>query len=123
MAFNRAFGPYGWSYWCLLICNGLTPQTLWFKWVRQNPVPLFIVSIIVNIGMWLERYVIVITSLTRDFIPAAWGTYHGTWNDWGIFLGTLGFFTFCMCLFVRFLPMIAFYEVRVTRHEMTHGKH
>ena len=123
MMWNRMFGPYAPAYIMLLLCNGVAPQFLWFKRVRLNAYLLFLICIIISVGMWLERYVIVITSLTRDFVPAAWGTYHGTWNDWGIFLGTLGFFTFCMCLFVRFLPMIAVHEIRVTHHEMTHGKH
>ena len=70
--------------------------------------------------MWLERYVIVVTSLTRDFLPSSWGTYHGTIWDWGIFLGTLGFFTACMCLFIRYMPMIAIHEVRHLHHKDTH---
>jgi len=120
MMWNRAFGPYWPAYWMLILCNIAIPQALWFKKVRHNPIPLFIVTIIINIGMWLERYVIVVTSLARDFLPSSWGTYHGTIWDWGIFLGTLGFFTACMCLFIRYLPMIAIHEVRHLHHKDSH---
>lgn len=120
MMWNRAFGPYWPAYWMLILCNILIPQALWSKKVRHNPIPLLIVSIVINIGMWLERYVIVVTSLARDFVPSSWGTYHGTIWDWGIFLGTLGFFTACMCLFIRYLPMIAIHEVRHLHHKDSH---
>ena len=116
---NRATGPYWPAYWALIFCNGLAPQTLWFKWARTNWIFLFVIANIVSVGMWLERYIIVVTSLTRDFMPSAWGTYHGTFWDWSTFIGTLGFFAFCMCLFIRYLPMIAIHEIRVTHHEMT----
>lgn len=124
MMWNRMVGPYAPSYWALIFCNILTPQLLWFKAVRGNVYVLWGITIIIGIGMWLERYVIIITSLTRDFMPSAWGTYHGTPWDWGIYLGTLGFFTTCMCLFVRFLPVLAVHEVRVSQHNITgHGHH
>ncbi len=124
MMLNRWTGPIAPSYWALIFCNILTPQLLWLKRVRSNIPVLWGITIIIGIGMWLERYVIIITSLTRDFMPSAWGTYHGTPWDWGIYLGTLGFFTFCMCLFVRFLPVLAIHEVRVSQHKITgHGHH
>jgi hypothetical protein len=88
------------------------PQSLWFRKVRSSPVLLWIVSIIVNIGMWLERFVIVVISLHRDFLPSAWGTYKATRWDYMTFLGTLGFFTFAFLLFIRVLPMISIFELR-----------
>ena len=124
MMWNRMTGPYAPSYWALIFCNIITPQFLWLKYVRSNVWILWGITIIIGIGMWLERYVIIITSLTRDFMPSAWGTYHGTPWDWGIYLGTLGFFTTCMCLFVRFLPVLAVHEVRVSQYNITgHGHH
>ncbi len=120
---NRQWGPYWPAYWALILCNIIMPQFLWIKWVRITPIPLFIISMFVNVGMWLERYVIVVTSLTRDFLPSSWGTYHGTIWDWGIYLGTLAFFATCMCLFIRFVPMIAIHEVRVSHHKMTGHHH
>ena len=120
MMWNRMFGPYAFQYWCLILCNGVTPQLLWFKRVRNHPGILFVISIIVNIGMWLERYVIVVTSLHRDFIPSEWTYYSGTRWDWMTYLGTIGFFMFAMCLFVRWIPMISIFEVKqivATGHE------
>jgi molybdopterin-containing oxidoreductase family membrane subunit len=109
---NRAFGPYGMAYWALIGCNVLTPQLLWSKRIRQRPVPLFIIAIVVNIGMWLERFVIVVTSLHRDYLPSAWGMYYPTRWDWAIYIGTLGFFVALLFLFIRFLPMISIFEMR-----------
>lgn len=109
---NRFFGPYAPFFWALLICNGLIPQVLWSPKVRQNVVLLFIISLIVNVGMWLERFVIVVTSLHRDFLPSSWGMYTPTVWDWGLYLGTIGFFTFMMFLFVRYVPMISIFEMR-----------
>ena len=123
MMWNRMFGPYAPSYWALIFCNIVVPQLLWIKSVRTNVGILWGITIIIGIGMWLERYVIIITSLTRDFMPSAWGTYHGTPWDWGIYLGTLGFFTTCMCLFIRFLPALAIHEVRVSQHNITGRSH
>lgn len=122
MMANRAFGPYSWAYAALLFCNALTPQTLWFKWVRTNPLPLFVVTIIVNIGMWLERYVIVVTSLTRDYLPAAWGEYAGTVFDWAAYVGSIGLFLFMLSLFVKFLPMITIFELRVQQNQLDKGE-
>jgi molybdopterin-containing oxidoreductase family membrane subunit len=90
----------------------IAPNALWFKKVRSSPVVLFIWSIIVLIGMWLERFVIIVMSLHRDFLPSSWGMYHPTRYDWGMFLGTIGFFTFAFTLFIRFLPAIAMFEMR-----------
>jgi Ni/Fe-hydrogenase subunit HybB-like protein len=117
---NRAFGPYGYGYWIMIWCNVITPQFFWIKWVRQNLIVVWILSIFVNIGMWFERFVIVM-SLHRDFLPSNWGTYAPTWVDILTYMGTFGlFFTFFL-LFVRFLPMIAISEVKaITPHADPH---
>ena len=86
------FGPYAWSYWMLIFCNGVVPQTLWIKSLRTNTVWLFIMSLIVNVGMWLERFVIIVTSLHRDFLPSSWGMYYPTFWDFSTFFGTIGLF-------------------------------
>jgi molybdopterin-containing oxidoreductase family membrane subunit len=112
VASNRAFGPYWWVWWGLMFCNIATVQTLWIKAVRSNIGLLFVISIIVNTGMWLERYMIVITSLHRDFLPSAWSMYTGTKYDWMTYVGTLGFFSFLFLLFLRVLPVIAIAEMR-----------
>jgi molybdopterin-containing oxidoreductase family membrane subunit len=112
MIHNRMFGPYAWSYWMLIFCNGIVPQTLWIKSLRTNTVWLFIMSLIVSVGMWLERFVIIVTSLHRDFLPSSWGMYYPTFWDFSTFLGTIGLFTTLMFLFVRVLPMISIFEVR-----------
>jgi Ni/Fe-hydrogenase subunit HybB-like protein len=112
MMVNRAFGPYGFIYWILILCNIALPQLLWIPKVRKNIVMLFILSIIVNIGMWLERFVIVITSLHRDFLPSSWGMYYPTIWDWATFFGTIGLFVALMFLFIRLLPMISIFEIK-----------
>ncbi|MGH9658175.1 MAG: NrfD/PsrC family molybdoenzyme membrane anchor subunit [Bryobacteraceae bacterium] len=112
MILNRMTGPYGILYQALIVCNVITPQILWFKRCRTNVALLFVVSIVVNIGMWLERYVIVVTSLHRDFLPSSWGIYHGTVWDWSLFLGTIGLFLTLFFLFIRFLPMISIFEMQ-----------
>ena len=113
MIHNRQFGPYAPCYWALIFCNIITPQSLWFKKVRSNVPLLFVISLIVNVGMWLERFVIVITSLHRDFLPSSWGVYHPTIWDWITYTGTIGLFIMLMFLFVRVLPMISIFEVRM----------
>lgn len=113
MVKNRIWeGPYWWSYWLLIICNGLSIQLLWFKRFRESPFWLFIISIVVSIGMWLERFVIIVTSLNRDFLPSSWAMYSPTVIDWSMFIGTIGFFFTLIYLFVRFLPIISIFEVR-----------
>jgi Ni/Fe-hydrogenase subunit HybB-like protein len=109
---NRMFGPYGPMYWFLIACNIAIPQLLWFKKVRSNVPALFMLSLVVNTGMWLERFVIVITSLHRDFLPSSWGMYHPTVWDWMTFGGTMGLFMTLFFLFIRVLPMIAIFEMR-----------
>ncbi len=112
MVWNRMTGPYATQYWALIFCNGLVPQLLWSAKVRQNVVALFVIAIVVNIGMWLERYVIVVTSLHRDYLPSSWDMYSGSVWDWALYIGTLGFFTTLLFLFLRFLPMISIFEMR-----------
>ncbi|HWD18665.1 MAG TPA: NrfD/PsrC family molybdoenzyme membrane anchor subunit, partial [Verrucomicrobiae bacterium] len=112
MMFNRAFGPYGWLFWILVLTNIAIPQLLWFRGVRTNLLALWLVALSVNVGMWLERFVIVITSLHRDFVPASWRMYYPTRWDWMTFFGSMGLFLTLLFLFVRFLPMISMTEVR-----------
>jgi Ni/Fe-hydrogenase subunit HybB-like protein len=112
MVRNRMAGPYALQYWCLIACNVVLPQVLWIKKVRSSPAFLFVVSLIVNLGMWLERYIIIVTSLHRDFLPSAWGTYSGTIWDVATFVGTIGLFLSLMFLFIRFLPVISIFEMR-----------
>jgi Ni/Fe-hydrogenase subunit HybB-like protein len=109
---NRATGPYWWSYWLLILCNIAIPQLLWFRRVRRTPVVLFVIALIVNAGMWLERFVIVVTSLHRDFLPSSWGMYRPTFWDWSTYIGTIGLFVALLFLFLRFLPMISIFEMR-----------
>jgi Ni/Fe-hydrogenase subunit HybB-like protein len=109
---QRLHGPYAHYYYALILCNILTPQLLWIRAMRTNVVALFLMSIVVNIGMWLERFVIVVISLTRDFMPSAWGRYSPTVWDWATFIGTIGLFTTLIFLFVRVLPAISIAEMR-----------
>jgi len=109
---NRLTGPYFLAYWSLIFCNVAIPQLLWLKRVRMNVPMLFIISIIVNVGMWLERFVIIVTSLHRDFLPSSWGNYSPTFWDWSTYIGTIGLFLSLLFLFLRFLPMISIFEMR-----------
>ncbi len=109
---NRMTGPYWPVYWSLIFCNGVVPQLLWIRKVRLNLKALFAIAMVVNVGMWLERFVIVVTSLHRDFLPSAWGMYYPTAWDWMTFVGTLGLFVMLMFLFIRVLPMISIFEMR-----------
>jgi molybdopterin-containing oxidoreductase family membrane subunit len=112
MIYNRMTGPYAPVYWALIFCNIVSPQAIWFKKVRTTPALLFIVAMIVNVGMWLERFVIVITSLHRDFLPSSWGMFYPTRWDWMTFFGTIGLFITLFFLFIRVLPMISIFEMR-----------
>jgi Ni/Fe-hydrogenase subunit HybB-like protein len=112
MIANRMTGNYWYMYWFLIFCNGVVPQTLWFKKVRTNTVVLFCIALLVNVGMWLERFVIIVTSLSRDYLPSSWGMYAGTKWDWMTYIGTLGLFAWLMFLFLRLLPMISMFEMR-----------
>jgi molybdopterin-containing oxidoreductase family membrane subunit len=105
-------GPYWPFYWTLVLCNIVTPQSLWIRKVRTTPMRLFMVAMVVNVGMWLERFVIVVTSLHRDFLPSSWGMYWPTRWDWMTFFGTIGLFTMLFFIFIRLLPMISIFEMR-----------
>ncbi|MGA9354757.1 MAG: NrfD/PsrC family molybdoenzyme membrane anchor subunit [Terriglobales bacterium] len=112
LLWNRLHGPYAGSYYALLICNLAIPQLLWIRKMRTNPVWLFCISLVILVGMWLERFVIIVISLTRDFLPSSWGMYYPTRWDWMTYAGTIGLFLMCMFLFVRILPMISIFEMR-----------
>lgn len=113
---NRAFGPYAPVYWTLLTCNIAIPQVLWSKAVRTNVYILFAIALVINVGMWLERFIIVVTSLHRDFLPSSWNMYYPTFWDWSTFAGTIGLFSAMLFLFIRLLPMISLYEMRELIH-------
>jgi molybdopterin-containing oxidoreductase family membrane subunit len=109
---NRAFGPYWWAYWTMMTCNVISPQLFWFRKLRRSILFTFVMSIIINIGMWFERFVIIVTSLHRDYIPSSWNMYSPTWIEVGIFVGTMGIFMTLFLLFSRTLPVIAIAEVK-----------
>ncbi|MGO9127355.1 MAG: NrfD/PsrC family molybdoenzyme membrane anchor subunit [Terriglobales bacterium] len=109
---NRLHGPYRWEYYALLVCNIVIPQVLWIKKLRSQPLALFLVSGVVLVGMWLERFIIVVVSLHRDFLTSSWGMYYPTRWDWMTYIGTIGMFLAAMFLFVRILPMISIFEMR-----------
>jgi len=113
LLWNRLHGPYAFWYYMLLLCNLLIPQLLWIRKMRTNPVWLFLISFVILTGMWLERFVIVVISLTRDFLPSSWGMYYPTRWDWMTYFGTIGMFLMAMFLFVRILPMISIFEMRM----------
>ena len=118
---NRAFGPYWWAYWIMVSCNVLIPQLFWIRKFRRSVPVMFVLSLYVNIGMWFERYVIIVTSLHRDFLPSSWGMYQPSWVDWGLFVGFTGFFFTFFLLFVRFLPAIAMGEVKSVMDKPNQG--
>jgi hypothetical protein len=121
---NRAFGPYAWAYWIMVSCNVISPQLFWFKKARTSIPILFTVSIVINIGMWFERFVIIVTSLHRDFLPSSWGYFTPTMWDVACLLGSFGLFFTMFCLFVRFLPMVATAEVKtVLPQAHLHAQH
>ncbi len=124
--YNRAFGPYWWAYWTMMSCNLLAPQVFWSRWARTTPWFLFMMSIVVNIGMWFERFVIIVTSLHRDFLPANWAMYTPTIIEVSILIGSFGLFFFCFFLFVKFLPSINMAEIKsiiVTHSDDNHSNH
>jgi Ni/Fe-hydrogenase subunit HybB-like protein len=112
IAVDRMLGGYAWSYWAIVFCNALTPQLFWVRAIRRNVIWLFVLSLVTQTGMWLERFVIVVTSLHRDFLPSAWHMYYPTIWDFTEFLGSIGLFLTLFFLFIRFLPMISIFELR-----------
>jgi molybdopterin-containing oxidoreductase family membrane subunit len=109
---NRATGPFAWAYWTMMTCNAILPQLLWSKRVRTSVPILFVLSLLVNVGMWFERFVIIVTSLHRDFLPSSWWSYRPTIIEIGILVGSFGLFFTCFLLFIRALPMVAMWEVK-----------
>ena len=109
---NRATGPYWWAYWSMMTCNVISPQLFWIKKIRTSIVATFALSIVVNIGMWFERFVIIVTSLHRDYLPSSWAMFYPTWTDIGIYLFTFGFFFTAFFLFAKFFPVINMAEVK-----------
>jgi len=110
---NRIAGPYWWAYWTMMTCNVISPQLFWFKKIRTSIPISWVLSIVVNIGMWFERFVIIVTSLHRDYLPSSWAMFYPTWTDVGIFVGSIGLFFTLFLLFLRFLPGIAIAEVKL----------
>ena len=109
---NRAFGPYSWAYWIMFSCNVFFPQLFWFKKIRRNIPLTFVLVLLVNVGMWFERYVIIVTSLTRDYLPSSWGMYFPTMYDFGILLGSFGMFFTLVLLFAKTMPVVAMSEIK-----------
>jgi molybdopterin-containing oxidoreductase family membrane subunit len=121
MLINRAWsGPYRYCYWALIACNVVIPQLLWFRKIRRNIPMLFILSLVVNTGMWLERFIIIVPSLHRDFLPSSWGMYYPTLKDWSMYVGTIGLFFTLLFIFIRILPAISIFEMRVLLTEEKH---
>jgi len=119
---TRLTGPYAPIYFMMIAFNVLVPQTFWWKRARTSLTWLFIASILVNVGMWAERFVIIVVSLHRDFLPSSWGMFFPTWVDWSIYIGTISFFSLLFLLFLRFVPSVAISEVKELNHEMRHGQ-
>jgi Ni/Fe-hydrogenase subunit HybB-like protein len=117
---NRATGPYAWCFYMMVVCNVLAPQLFWFKKSRTYVPLLFVVSIMINIGMWFERFVIIVVGLHRNFLPSAWGMFYPTKFDFAILIGSFGLFFTLFLLFIRFLPMIAMWEIKGV---VGHGAH
>jgi molybdopterin-containing oxidoreductase family membrane subunit len=117
----RAFGPYWISTWVMILCNGVFPQLLWFKKLRTNVPFIFVLSVLINIGMWFERYVIIIGGLSREYDPAAWGNYTISWAEIGIVGGSLAFFSMFFLIFLKLFPIVAIAEMKeLLIHERSH---
>jgi molybdopterin-containing oxidoreductase family membrane subunit len=119
----RWTGPFAPVFWLMVFCNVVTPQIFWFKKLRTNLAVVWVASLFINIGMWCERFNIVVTSLHRDFLPASWGTYAPTWVDITLFTGTIGLFSTLFLLFLKFIPAVAVQEIKELRHEAEHEAH
>ena len=109
---NRVSGPYWWAYWIMMSCNVISPQIFWIKKIRTSIAASWILSIVVNIGMWFERFVIIVTSLYRDYLPGSWTYYSPTWTEMGFYVGTFGLFFTCFFLFAKYFPVIAIAEIK-----------
>jgi len=119
---NRLVGEYAFEFWAMVSCNAIIPQLFWFKKMRSNVTVVFIISILVNVGMWFERFTIVVTSLSKTWLPSTWHTYYPTFTEIAIFVGTLGFFFLGILLFLRFLPMMAISELKGILKETSNDK-
>jgi molybdopterin-containing oxidoreductase family membrane subunit len=119
---NRALGPYAWAYWIMISCNVLVPQLFWSKRLRTSIPVMFAASILINVGMWFERFIIIVASLQREYLPSAWSDYAPTTIEIATFIGTLGLFFTLFLLFCRFVPVIAIAEVKGVIHP-AHGAH
>ncbi|MBS2024367.1 MAG: polysulfide reductase NrfD [Deltaproteobacteria bacterium] len=120
---NRRSGPYRDIFWVMVFCNCVLPHLFWAKQMRNNLAVIFVASLLINVGMWAERFVIIVTSLHRDFIPSSWAMFHPTFVDIGLYIGTISLFSTLFLLFLRFLPAVAMAEVKELRHEMAHEAH
>lgn len=122
---NRAFGPYAWAYWIMVSCNVIFPQLFWFRKIRRTIPVMFVLAVLVNVGMWFERFVITVTSLSRDYLPSSWAYYKPTLIDIGILLGSFGFFFTFILLFTKTLPVVSIAEVKavIEGSQPTHGEH
>jgi molybdopterin-containing oxidoreductase family membrane subunit len=109
---NRITGDYTYQFWIMVTCNAFIPQLFWFKKIRQNLTIAFIISLLINVGMWFERFNIIVTSLSKDYLPSSWVTYSPTWVEIGVYIGTLGMFVAGVLLFFKYIPMIAISEVK-----------
>ncbi len=120
--FARPFGPYARVYWLMIFCNLVVPQCFWFRRIRRSAWILFVASLFIQVGMWTERFIIVVTSLNRDFLPSSWHFYSPSWVDWGILFGTVSFFFFAFFVFLRWVPFIPLSEVKQLRFQLEHGE-
>jgi molybdopterin-containing oxidoreductase family membrane subunit len=120
---NRAFGPYAWAFWIMVFCNVAVPQIFWSKKMRRNMAIMFVASLLINVGMWFERYVIIVTSLSQDFLPSSWQYFKPTVYDIGMLVGSFGIFLTLFLLFVRFLPMVAMSEVKAVLPQVSAHHH
>jgi molybdopterin-containing oxidoreductase family membrane subunit len=109
---NRAFGPYAWAYWIMVSCNVIFPQLFWIKKLRRTIPVMFVIGVLVNIGMWFERFVITVTSLSRDYLPSSWSYYIPSPTDFGILIGSFGLFFTCLLIFIRVMPVVSIAEVK-----------
>jgi Ni/Fe-hydrogenase subunit HybB-like protein len=115
---DRPFGPYAGAYWGVLFCNCVVVQALWSRKVRTSPLALFVIAGFIQVGMWGERFMLIITSLHADFLPSSWRTYTPSWIDWTILGGTIAFFLFLFVIFLRFVPFIPISELKELRREL-----
>jgi len=119
---NRPFGWYAWAFYVMMFCNCLVTQLFWSRRMRRNLTVLFAVAVLINLGMWLERFEIIVVSLSRDFLPSAWHIFVPTWVDLGILTGTLGFFGLLFLTFLRLVPFVPVSEMKQLRSELVHAE-